>query len=105
MKLNLRNKHSPCFNCYIRGCEYSPDDATCQGCEYNIAIQLLKVVLKFNDYCVLCKNRNRLGGGYWDCKVIGNDDRECNIETDFAIDWEAAFEEYRNNLGDIQIEF
>lgn len=105
MKLNLKNKHSPCFNCYTHGHEYSPDNSTCQGCEYNIAIQLLKAVLKSNNYCVLCKNRNIHGGGYFDCKVTGNDDCECNIENDFLINWKAAFEEYKINLGDITIEF
>lgn len=95
MKLNLNNMHSPCMECYIHGGHsYSPDYVGCQRCEYNIAIQLLKVVLKFNDYCTLCKNRNNLGGGYWDCKITGRDDCDCNIEKDFAIDWHEAFREY-----------
>ena len=93
MKLDLDNMQSPCVQCYIRGAEYSPDDVDCQRCEYNIAIQILKTVLKVNDYCTLCKNRNNLGGGYWDCK-IGNDDCTCEVEEDFLIDWKAVCEDY-----------
>lgn len=94
MKLNLNHIISPCHQCYIHGTEYSPDDAGCQRCEYNIAVQILKVVLKFNDYCTLCKNRNNLGGGYWDCKITDNDDRICEVEKDFAIDWKAVCRDY-----------
>lgn len=91
MKINLDNMRSPCMECYIHGGRsYSPDDVGCQRCEYNIAIQLLKVVLKSNDYCTLCKNRDNLGGGYWDC----------NITKDFAIDWHEAFREYNIELGE-----
>ena len=94
MKINLENIHSPCVQCYLRGKSYSPNDESCQRCEYNIAAYLLKRVLKANDYCDCCKNKNRLGGGYWDCKINENDDGECNIDTDFIIDWEKVFKEY-----------
>ena len=94
MKVNLESMHSPCQQCYIHGHLYSPDDPSCRRCEYNIAVQLLKIVLKFNDYCTLCKNKNNLGGGYWDCKVTGNDDCMCNVEKDFSIDWQAVCDEY-----------
>lgn len=94
MKINLENIHSPCFQCYIRGILYYPDNETCQRCEYNISAYLLKRILKANDYCTFCKNINRLGGGYWECKIDGNDCEECNIDTDFVIDWEEVFKEY-----------
>ena len=94
MELNLKNIHSPCQNCYIHGHLYSPENDTCQGCEYNIAIQLVKVLLKFNEGCSVCKNGNRLGGGYWDCKIESNDDCVCNVAKDYVIDWQAAFKEY-----------
>lgn len=94
MKLNSTNMHSPCVQCYIHGHTYSPDDESCQGCEYNIAIQVLKVILKCDDGCSLCKNRNNLGGGYWDCKLTGTDNCDCCIEKDFAIDWPKVLKEY-----------
>ena len=74
MKVRLDDIHSPCRMCFLKGIFYDPDSICCQRCEYNISIQLLKKVLKFNDYCTLCKNRNNLGGGYWDCKVTERDD-------------------------------
>ena len=98
MELNLKDMHSPCLNCYIHGHLYSPESVTCQGCEYNIAVQLVKVLLKFNEGCSICKNSNNLGGGYWDCKIEGNDDCVCNVTKDFAIDWQAAFKEYGFNF-------
>lgn len=98
MKLNLKNIHSPCQNCYIRGVLYSPDSDGCQRCEYNIAVQLVKVLLKFNEGCSLCKNGNNLGGGYWDCKKVSNDYCVCNVSKDYEIDWQAAFKEYGFNF-------
>lgn len=94
-KVNLKNMHSPCERCYVRGHLYSPDNDSCQRCEYNIAIQLLKRVLKDNDYCTLCKNRKRLGGGYWDCEITGDDNGYCRDNGDFSIDWKAACDEYK----------
>lgn len=95
MKVNLKNKHSPCMMCYIKGISYDENSAHCQSCEYNIAVQLLKRALKENDYCTLCKNRKRLGGGYWDC----TDEKAsfyggCITDESFAIDWETACQEY-----------
>ena len=94
MKINLENTHSPCSQCYINAKLYSPDDETCQRCEYNIAIYLLKIMLKTYDYCTLCKNRIRLGGGYLDCKINEKDCGVCDIESDFIIDWKEVFNEY-----------
>ena len=91
MKLDLKNIHSPCCDCYARGQLYSPDDINCQRCEYNVAIQLLKTLLKFNDGCSLCKNRMRYNG-YNDCQIT--DDCACNIGKDFVIDWQSTFKEY-----------
>lgn len=34
------------------------------------------------------------GGGYWDCKITDNDDRICEVEKDFAIDWKAVCRDY-----------
>lgn len=93
MKVKLNAMHSPCNMCFLKGMFY--DLIRCQSCEYNIAIKLLKKVLKENDYCTLCKNRRSLGGGYWDCEITGDDDRPCKPETDFVIDWEAVFDVYK----------
>ena len=101
MKLNLENIHSPCQQCFNHGHLYSSYDDKCQSCEYNIAIKLLKVVLKDNDYCTLCKNRVNLGDGCYDCKVNGNNDCICDVENDFLIDWEYAFKDYGIQLDKI----
>lgn len=91
-KVNLDNIHSPCMQCFQRlNHQYDKDSEMCQGCEYNIAIQLLKKVLQTNDYCSLCQNRIKLGGGYWDCKKNLQD--KCTSD-DFSIDWKSAFEDY-----------
>ena len=94
--LNSKDIHSPCQSCAIRGHTYSPNDTSCQKCEYNIAIQILKRVLKDNDYCKHCKNREYHRGnygGYYDCKF---DDKDfvCVTERDFVINWDSVFEEY-----------
>ena len=94
MKINLENMHSPCSQCYNRGILYSYDNETCQRCEYNIAIYLLKRMLRIYDYCIFCKNKNHLGGGYWDCKINKNECGACDIENDFVINWEEVFKEY-----------
>lgn len=94
MKVRLDDVHSPCRMCFLKGIFYDPDSICCQRCEYNISIQLLKKVLKFNDCCTLCKNRNNLGGGYWDCKVTERDDCCCDEEKNFVIDWQSALKEY-----------
>lgn len=99
MELNLKNAHSPCQNCYMHGHLYSPENTTCQGCEYNIAVQLVKILLKYNDGCLFCKNRNRYVGGYWDCKITGDDNCACSVTKDFAIEWEEAFREYGFTFG------
>ena len=62
MKINLENIHSPCEQCFIHAYSYSPDNDGCQRCEYNIAIAILKEVLKENDYCTLCKNVEHIKG-------------------------------------------
>lgn len=91
-KVDLEKVSSPCVMCYIRGCPYSEE--SCKSCEYHISFQLLKAILKsYGETCKVCKNRERLGGGYWDCKII-DDIGSCDIDKDFMIDWKAAFEEY-----------
>ena len=49
-------------------------------------------MLRTNNYRSLCKNRIRLGGGYWDCNIA--EDTACEAEKDYYIDWKAAFDEY-----------
>lgn len=90
-KINLNEKWSPCVKCYFQGHNYSANDNSCQSCEYNIAIQLLKCVLSENDYCSLCKYVKPIGGGYVDCS-LGED--RCVHHNAFEIDWNAAFKEY-----------
>lgn len=95
MEVKLTDIHSPCLECFRKDIYYDPASDRCQRCEYNIAIKLLKRVLKENDYCTLCKNRKRLGGGYWDC----TDEKAsfyggCVADESFAIDWETACQEY-----------
>ena len=91
MKINLENIHSPCMNCIMRGHSYSPDDNLCQSCEYNISIQMLKEILKQNDYCNLCKYVERIKGGYTDCSVGREGWRDCQ---NYTIDWNAVAKEY-----------
>lgn len=81
MKVNLENMHSPCQQCYIRGHSYSSDDNSCQRCEYNIAIELLKRILRIGSICSFCKHYNG-------CVAPTG---ECN----YSIDWNKAFEVYR----------
>lgn len=94
MKVNLKDINSPCVKCYIHsGFSFSEYNASCQKCEYNIAIQLLKKVLKENDYCILCNHMENLGGGYYDCK-LEPDRFSTQCENDFSINWEKAYREY-----------
>ena len=58
----------------------------CQGCEYNIAIVVLKEVLKQNDYCWLCKNVIHIKGGCVDWK---RDHDWCKACGSYTIDWNA----------------
>lgn len=92
LKINLINMHSPCQNCYIHGHLYSSDDRCCQSCEYNIAIQILKEVLRQNDYCSLCKNVELIKGGYCNCKLGFDGWKNCNS---YVIDWSAIIKEYQ----------
>lgn len=93
MKVVLDNMHSPCEMCFQRGVSFSLDSACCQRCEYNIAIQLLKRVLKETLYCPVCKDSKSLGGGYWEC-VASDDDNYCKQGENLIIDWEIACKEY-----------
>lgn len=95
MKLNLENTHSPCMNCSCHGHLYSPDDKSCQSCEYNISIQLLKEVLKQNDYCNLCKYVIRVKGGYTDYSIGCEGWRNCK---NYTIDWNAVVKEYLEEI-------
>lgn len=98
MKLNLKDIHSPCANCYTKCHSYSSDDPICQACEYNIAICLIKVMLRFNEGCPLCKNSIRLGGGYFDCKLTENGDCICDAMKDYVFDWQEVFKDYEVNF-------
>jgi len=78
--------------CYQKfGYSYDENQSVCQSCEYNIAMQLLKRILKCEDSCSLCSNRIPLGGGYWDCK---NDKHDTCCADDYVIDWEATLKDY-----------
>ena len=92
LKINLENIHSPCQQCLIHNHSYSPNDDICQRCEYNIAIVVLKEVLKQNDYCWLCKNVIHIKGGYVDCKLNHDGCKDCGS---YTIDWNAIVEEYQ----------
>lgn len=80
------NKYNPCQACLMS--HYGEN--CCNKCEYRMVLILLEEVLKENDYCNLCKNCVRLGGGYYDCALDQERNRDCNFE----IDWELAFKEY-----------
>ena len=92
MKINLENIYSPCEQCLIHGYSYSPNNDRCQSCEYNIAIAILKEVLKSNDFCTLCKNVEHIKGGYTDCKFGLDGSRQCNS---YTIDWKAIIKDYQ----------
>lgn len=94
MKVRLDNIHSPCEMCLLKEIYYDPDSMHCQRCEYNIAIKLLKRVLKEEYYCALCKNSRSLGGGYYECTVAPDDDNYCKHGDKLVIDWELACQEY-----------
>ena len=94
MKVNLRNKHSPCLTCYSKGILYDENSEHCQSCEYNIAVQLLKRVLKENDYCDFCKSRASLGGGYYTCAAGYDDKGTCRLGENYNIDWQKVCEAY-----------
>lgn len=90
MKINLDNVHSPCEQCL--GSHY---DSTCEKCEYNIAIVILKEVLKANDYCNLCGNVEHIKGGYTDCKLgLEGSYKDCDS---YKIDWDVIVKDYRLN--------
>ena len=92
MKINLEGGiYSPCMNCLRQGYEYSPDNPYCQSCEYNISIQILKEVLKQNDYCNMCLYVDRIKGGYTDCSIGCESWRKCQ---NYTIDWNAIVKEY-----------
>ena len=87
MKMNLKDKSSPCVTCYMHsGFSFSEHNASCQKCEYNIAIQLLKRVLKDNDYCQMCNHVEKDHGEFY-CK-FDYDKKDCL--DNFSINWEKA---------------
>lgn len=92
MKINLNKIHSPCQQCMIHGYSYSPDNDGCQRCEYNIAIVILKEVLKANDYCNLCENVEHIKGGYTDCIFNHDGCKDCDS---YSIDWNTIAKEYQ----------
>lgn len=77
MKVRLDDVRAPCRMCFLKGIFYNPDSICCQCCEYNIAIKLLKRVLKEELYCSVCKNSKSLGGGYYECAKCYDDDGSC----------------------------
>lgn len=94
MKVRLDDMHSPCGMCFLKGIFYDSDSIRCQRCEYNIAIKLLKRVLKAELYCPACENSKSLGGGYWECTVAPDDDTYCKQGENLVINWELVCEEY-----------
>ena len=94
MKVRLDDVHAPCRMCFLKGIFYNPDSICCQRCEYNIAIKLLKRVLKEELYCSVCKNGKSLGGGYYECSNGYDDDGSCKHGENLLIDWELACKEY-----------
>lgn len=94
MKINLKNKHSPCMMCIIKGSSYDENSASCQSCEYNIAVQILKRVLKENDYCDFCKSCASLGGGYYACAAGHDDNNTCKHGENYHINWQKVCEAY-----------
>lgn len=94
MKIRLDDVHSPCEMCFLKGIIFDSESMRCHRCEYNIAIKLLKRVLKTNDFCTLCKNCKRLGGGYYECINGYDEDDSCKQGEKFLIDWELVCKEY-----------
>lgn len=86
--------HTPCMMCYIRGGGYDPEHESCQSCEHNVAIKILRAILRTDYQCRFCRNRNNLGGGYWGCKLPGREDGCCKEYYDFLLDWEEICKEY-----------
>lgn len=79
-------EYYPCQECLMG--HY--DENNCNKCKYHIALILLEEVIKENDYCNLCKNCDHIKGGYLNCKL----DQERNKDCNFEIDWEHSFKEY-----------
>ena len=73
--------HSPCLQCYVRGHLYDPEDSLCSGCEYRVAIHLLKKILTQNDGCKFCTKQGD------NCDL----NQSCS---EFVIDWERAWNEF-----------
>ena len=94
MGIRLDNMTSPCVMCFQKGIVYDDKSEHCKKCEYNLTVQLLKKIIKSTDSCALCKNRENLGGGYWDCKLGGISNGCCDVNNDFVIDWEETLKEY-----------
>lgn len=93
MDINLENIYNPCVRCYIRSNLFSLDNDICKMCEYNIFVELLKNILYCSDGCSLCKNREKLGGGYYGCKI---ERQEICKGRDMIIDLKAAINDYCN---------
>lgn len=87
MKVRLDDIHSPCRMCFLKGIFYDPNSICCQRCEYNIAIKLLKRVLKKNDHCTFC-NKHGI------CAVT-DAENNCKQGENLIINWEAVCNEYK----------
>lgn len=91
MDIVLEKIHNPCVKFYFDGIPYDSNSVQCKHCEYNISIQLLKKILYRFEGCSLCKNRENIGGGYWDCKINCQEGCDGNH---LSIDREAIIKDY-----------
>ena len=100
MNVRLDDIHSPCALCFLKGIMYDTNSIRCQRCEYNIAIKLLKRVLKQHDHCNLCKNCRRLNdenceyNEVLECSEAVIDKNCCVHGENLLIDWEAVCTKY-----------
>ena len=94
MKISLNNMHNPCMLCSLRDIPFDPVSSPCLSCEYDIAIKVLKSMLKEELYCSVCKNSKSLGGGYYECSKGYDEDGFCKKGENLDIDWEIACGEY-----------
>lgn len=95
MKVSLNNMHSPCTMCFQKGINYDVNSKHCKSCEYNVAVTLLKRILKEELYCSTCKKSINLGGGYWGCSIEPDNSSEyCQKGKNLVIDWEVVCHEY-----------
>ena len=78
MKINLKDKHSPCHQCWIHGHSYSPEDDRCQRCEYAITMNILRSACKI------------LAGGCGYCRHYTEGCAAPEGKCEWHIDWDRA---------------